>query len=209
MDRTAVILAGGTSQRFGNDKALIELAGKPLILHVIERIKEYVDEIIVCVRSDAQKSLYLQILSDRSKIAVDPESLPRCPLAGALTGLMNAHGKYSILLPCDTPFISSRLVDLLFNIANEVDAVIPRWPNGYIEPLQAVYGTKSALMAAEVSLKKGECRMQSMISLLKKVRYLSTLVVKEIDYKLLTFFNINTQLDLKRAEALMKGGILR
>ncbi|MEM2912718.1 MAG: molybdenum cofactor guanylyltransferase [Candidatus Bathyarchaeia archaeon] len=207
MERSAVILAGGASQRFGIDKALVELAGKPLILHVLERIEECVDETIVCIRSSAQISLYSQMLSGRSKIAVDPESFPSCPLTGALTGLMNAHGKCSILLPCDTPFISRRLVDLLFDIANGVDAVIPRWPNGYIEPLQAVYETKSALMAAEDALKKGEYRMQSMLSLLKRVRYLSTLVIEEIDYKLLTFFNINTQLDLKKAEALIKRGM--
>jgi molybdopterin-guanine dinucleotide biosynthesis protein A len=208
-DRSAIILAGGASQRFRTDKALIELAGKPLMLHVIERIERCVDEIIVCVRSNAQTSLYTQILSDKSRIAVDPEGSPQCPLRGALTGLMNAHGKYSILLPCDTPFISSKLVDLLFDIANGVDAVIPRWPNGYIEPLQAVYWTKSALMAAEGSIKRGEYRMQSMILLLKKVRYLSTLAIREIDHKLLTFFNINTQLDLKRAETLIKMGMLK
>lgn len=206
MDRTAIILAGGVSERFGADKGLVKLANKPLVLHVIERVRDLVDEVIISVKSNAQLSLYRPIISNCDKIVVDIEGFPVCPLTGALTGLMNSKGEYSILLPCDTPFISRSVVDLLFEIAVGVDAVVPRWPNGYIEPLQAVYKTSSALKSAKESLEKGEIRMQSMIFRLKRVRYLSTLVIEEIDRKMLTFFNINTPLDLKRAEALIKRG---
>ncbi|MBS7606801.1 molybdenum cofactor guanylyltransferase [Candidatus Bathyarchaeota archaeon] len=208
MDRTAIILAGGSSERFGADKGLVKLANKPLILHVIERVRDLVDEVIVSVKSNAQLSLYRPLMSNCDKIVVDMEGFPACPLTGALTGLANSGGEYSILLPCDTPFISRSVIDLLFEIAVGVDAVIPRWPNGYIEPLQAVYKTSSALKSARESLERGEIRMQSMISRLRRVRYLSTLVIGEIDQKMLTFFNINTPIDLKKAEALIKRGVL-
>jgi len=207
-DRTAIILAGGGSQRFGADKGLVNLAGKPLILHVIERIEDLVDEIIVCVRKDAQLPLYSQVLPKESKLVADIQGLPECPLTGALTGLMNAKGEYSIILPCDTPFASKRVISLLFEIAVGVDAVIPRWPNGYIEPLQTVYMTKSASEAAKRAINANNYRMQSMISLLKRVRYLSTIVIKEINPKMLTFLNINTPLELKRAESLIRKGLV-
>ncbi|MCX8170828.1 MAG: molybdenum cofactor guanylyltransferase [Candidatus Bathyarchaeota archaeon] len=206
MNRAAIILAGGISKRFGFDKGLVQLAGKPLILHVIERVQDAVDEIIVCVRSESQLASYMQALPNkfRVKVITDLKDLPSCPLAGAITGFVSASSEYTAMLPCDTPFISGKVIDLLFNIAVNVNAVIPRWPNDYIEPLQAVYRTRAALEASKKAIERGEKRMRSMISLLKSVRYISTIAIREIDPKMLTFFNINTPLDLRRAEAIIK-----
>ncbi len=204
MSRSAIILAGGDSQRFRTEKGLANLAGKPLILYVIERIQDIVDEVIICLKSNEQASLFSPIISDNCEIAIDEKNLPACPLTGALTGLKRARSKYSIILPCDTPFLSKKLIDLMFDIAIGVDAVIPRWPNGYLEPLQAVYRTRSTLEAAREALKKGEKRLRYMISLLRRVRYLSTLVIREIDPKMITFFNINMPIDLRKAEAIIK-----
>lgn len=207
-DRTAIILAGGSSQRLKAEKGLINLAGKPLILHVIERIEDLVDEIIVCVKTDTQLSLYSQVLPKKSKLVSDIQGFPEGPLTGTLTGLMNAKGKYSLILPCDTPFISKKVASLLFDVAVGVDAAIPRWPNGYIEPLQTVYMTKPALEAARRAINDNNLKMQSMISLLKRVRYISTIVIREIDPKMLTFLNINTPLELRRAESLIRKGLV-
>jgi len=202
-ERTGIILAGGTSERFGCDKGLLELAGKPLVLHVFDRIKNQVDEVIVIVGSAEQKRLYSKIFPSEIKIYIDAEK-ENCPLIGALTGYANANGTYSLLLPCDTPFISKDVVELLFEASFNVDATIPRWPNGYIEPLQAVYHTGSALSAAKKAVMNGKRRMRSMISLLHGVRYISTIVLREIDSDLLTFFNVNTLIDLKRAKSIIK-----
>jgi len=43
-----------------------------------------------------------------------------------------------------------------------------------------------------------------MIVRLRDVQYVSTMVLRQMDSKLLTFFNINTFGDLKRAESLLK-----
>lgn len=203
MDRTGIILAGGSSRGFSADKGLTNLANKPLILHVIERVQGLVDEIIICVRSSDHISLYGPIVPNGCKVIVDLEDFPACPLTGALTGLSNARGEYSLILPCDTPFISRKVIELLFEITIGVNAVIPRWPNGYIEPLHAVYKTERALESAGESLRRGEAKMQSMISRLGMVRYLSTIVIREINPNMLTFFNINTPMDLRRAETLI------
>lgn len=42
-----LILAGGRSQRMGTDKALVTLAGRPLVAHVIERLASQVDELVI------------------------------------------------------------------------------------------------------------------------------------------------------------------
>lgn len=199
LKRSAVILAGGFSKRFGRDKGLIQLAGKPLILHVLDRISRVVDEIVVVVSSEGQREKFESLLRGKTNTVVDQRGM-QSPLVGALTGFGNARGGYSLLLPCDTPFVSRQIASLLLDLCVNRSAVIPRSPNGYIEPLQAVYHTKSALIAAETALKEKKLDLRSMISYLKSVRYVSTMVLRQFDPKLLTFFNINTFEDLRKAE---------
>jgi molybdopterin-guanine dinucleotide biosynthesis protein A len=43
-----------------------------------------------------------------------------------------------------------------------------------------------------------------MVDKLRGVRYVSTLVLRQLDPELKSFFNVNTPLDLKRAEAMLK-----
>jgi len=203
LKNSAVILAGGFSKRFGQDKALIELAGKPLILHVLDRASKIVDETVVVVRSENQKGTFERLLGHRASVVVDRHEA-QSPLVGALAGFESAQDEYSLLLPCDTPFISSQVARFLLDICVNRNAVIPRWPNGHIEPLQAAYHTKSALTAAKNALEEGKLDLQSMIACLRGVRYVSTMVLRQMDTKLLTFFNINTFEDLKKAEFLLK-----
>jgi molybdopterin-guanine dinucleotide biosynthesis protein A len=198
-----VILAGGFSKRFGQEKGLIELAGKPLILHVLDRASKIVEETVVVVSSEAQKETFERLLSHKASVVVDRHKA-QSPLVGASAGFESARGEYSLLLPCDTPFASSQIMQFLLDLCINKSAVIPRWPNGYIEPLQAAYHTKSALTAAKTALEEGKLDLQSMIARLRGVRYVSTMVLRQMDTRLLTFFNVNTFGDLKRAESLLK-----
>ena len=198
-----MILAGGFSQRFGQNKGLIELSGKPLVLHVLDKALHIVDEVVVVVSSDAQRRAFSCALHDEVDVTVDKYE-KQSPLVGALTGFERVRGKHSLLLPCDTPFISNRVLSLLLDLCINRNAAIPRWPNEYIEPFQAAYHTQSALRAAETALEEKKLDMQSMILHMTRVRYISTLVLRQMDPKLLTFFNINTPEDLKRAESILK-----
>ncbi len=206
MKNSAVVLAGGFFKRFGQDKALIELNDKPLILHILDRTSKIVDETVVVARSENQKKTFERLLSHRASVVVDRYEA-QSPLVGVLAGFESVQGEYSLLLPCDTPFVSSQVARFLLDICVKKSAVIPRWPNGYIEPLQAVYHTKSALTAAKTALEEGKLDLQSMIAHLRGVRYVSTMVLRQMDTELLTFFNINTFEDLKKAESLLKCGL--
>jgi molybdopterin-guanine dinucleotide biosynthesis protein A len=95
-------------------------------------------------------------------------------------------------------------LQLLLELSVDKNAVIPRWPNCFVEPLQAVYCTKPALEAARDGLRSGEVRMQAMVNRLRNIRYVSTIVLEQLDPGLRTFFNVNTPLDLKKAEAMFK-----
>jgi molybdopterin-guanine dinucleotide biosynthesis protein A len=202
LKKSAVILAGGFSKRFGREKGLTELSGKPLIDYVLGKVSGVVDETILVVSSEVQKLRFVGVTGKKVNIVVD-ELETQSPLVGALTGFKHAKGDYSVLLPCDTPFLSSQIISTLLRLCINRHAVVPQWPNGYLEPLEAAYHTKSALKAAEAAAKCGELDLRSMISSLGEVKYVSTVVLRQLDPKLLTFFNVNTPEDLREAESIL------
>jgi molybdopterin-guanine dinucleotide biosynthesis protein A len=160
-----------------------------------------VDEVII-VTSNVTASKY-SALFPSIKIVTDEYDL-QAVISGALTGFRNAIGKYSILLPCDTPLVSGKVLSLLLTSAPGHDAVIPRWPNGHIEPLQAVYRTKIASKASMQCINEGKFKMSDMISKLNKVQHLSTLMIKQFNPTLSTFYNLNTTHDLEKIRELLK-----
>ena len=203
VDRSAIVLAGGFSSRFGQDKGVLELAGKPLIKHVVDVVDPLVNEIVVVTNSQERITKYADVVASDVQFVVDVFEA-RSPLIGALTGFGAAHGEYTLLLPFDTPFVSREVISLLFELGQGKAAVIPRWPNGYIEPLHAVYQTKLALEAAEKAVAEGKMQLRAFIEKLRGVRYISTIVIQQLNPELITFFNVNTPADLNKAMALVK-----
>ncbi|MCS7114277.1 MAG: molybdenum cofactor guanylyltransferase [Nitrososphaerota archaeon] len=203
MNKSAIVLAGGFSKRLGSNKGLTVLLGKPIIKYVLDAVDGIVDEKIVVVNSKALVEVFAKALGSNIRIVAD-KCETQSPLVGALTGFSEAYGKYALLLPCDTPMVSREVLALLLELCIGRNAVIPRWPKGYIEPLQAAYRIEPALEAAEQALNEGKLDMRSMIEKLRGIRYISTLVLQQFDPELKMFFNINTPMDLKKAEQLLK-----
>jgi len=198
--RSAIILAGGSSTRFNVDKATLELNGKPLLNHVIDAVEGLVEEIIVVTNTQTRANAYSKLVPSEVTFAVDVcES--KGPLVGALTGFEAAKGEYSALLPFDSPFVSREVLTLLFDCKA---ATIPRYTNQDIEPLHAVYHTKQALEAAKQALAENQFEVEAMVSKLRGVRYMSTMVIEQLDPDLKTFFIVNTPLDLKKAAVMFK-----
>ena len=193
-----LILAGGRSKRIKENKALIRLRGKPLLLHVVERVLDLTNEIIVAVRKNDELSAYTRILPPTITVVKDVVE-GKGPLAGILAGMKSMHSKYALVLPCDSPFIKKEVLMYLTRKAQKADAAIPQWPNGNIEPLHAVYKICSALTATETALEKGELFIRNMIKRLGKVIYVSTEEIRKLDPELITFFNVNGPEDLKVA----------
>ncbi|MDR0372488.1 MAG: molybdenum cofactor guanylyltransferase [Nitrososphaerota archaeon] len=199
MDRSIVILAGGSAIRFNNsDKGLFELNGKRLLNHVIDAVKGLAEEIIIVTSTQERADTYAKITSKKISFALDATEA-KGPLVGALTGFEAAQGDYTLLLPIDSPFVSKEVLALLFDLSPGKAAVIPRHTNMEIEPLHAVYNTEQALRATKETLAQNQFDMHSMIEQLRGVRYVSTLVIEQLDPELKTFVNLNTPLDLKKA----------
>lgn len=203
MDRSAIILVAGFQGTFSGDKGLLKLDNKHLLNRVVDAVKGIVDEVIIVTGSKKKADAYAEIFQSNARFVTDADASGE-PLVAALTGFEAAEGKYSLLLLFDVPFVSRDVVSLLFELCIGKSAVIPRWPNSQIEPLHAVYHTKQAWEAAKKALANNELDMNALISKMQGVRYISTLVIEQLDPDLRTFFNINTPLDLKKAMTMIK-----
>ncbi|MFB0562783.1 MAG: molybdenum cofactor guanylyltransferase [Candidatus Lokiarchaeia archaeon] len=202
-DSAVAILCGGKSIRMGADKGLVPLCGKPMLLYVLEVCGELFSEIFVVLGSNVNKS-YEGLIGDRARILKDKFPDINSPLVGAYTAFENCEDDYLYILSCDMPLVNTEVLRLMREVITTENAVIPRWPNGYIEPLHSIYRTKPSREAAKKALEENRRDIRSLLKNLDKVLYLSTNVIQQLDPKLETFFNVNTMNELKKAENRVK-----
>ena len=109
---TGVIIAGGRARRMnGLDKGLLELAGKPLVEHMLARLKPQVSAVMINTnRNHARYAAYGHVLvADKLKGYCGP-------LAGMYSALCAVHTDYMVTVPCDTPLIPDDLVQRMLMI---------------------------------------------------------------------------------------------
>jgi molybdopterin-guanine dinucleotide biosynthesis protein A len=198
---SALILAGGKGSRLGyQEKALLDINGEPLIAVIIKRLEKAVDNIIISVRDRAQGKLLDSNLSGLVKIsyrfAYDAYK-ETGPLAGILAGLEACGDDYCFVAACDMPFINEKVVKMLFKESEHYDAAIPRWDDGFLEPLHAVYRREPMICETKKAIEKGETVILAPVFKLN-VKYVPLDDIKKIDPELRTFININTYEDIKK-----------
>lgn len=111
MNISAVILAGGLATRMkGADKGLILLHEKPLVQHVIERLKPQVDEILINANREiaSYQAFGYPVLQDEVEDFLGP-------LAGFSLGLQHAKYDYVLTVPCDSPLLPPDLAKRLMS----------------------------------------------------------------------------------------------
>ena len=94
----------------GVDKGLVLLQNKPLIQHVIARLKPQVDEILINANREieAYEAFGLPVLKDENKEFIGP-------LAGFSLGLQHAKHDYVLTVPCDSPLLPLDLAERLLS----------------------------------------------------------------------------------------------
>ena len=203
-----LVLAGGQGKRIQQNKALLLLGGKPLLLHVVNNICNIVEEIVVVIGLRDNPKEYETFLPPEVNTVKD-QVFGKGPLMGILSGMRRMNSKYALISTCDSPFSRKELINYLITRAKDVDAVIPVWPNGNSEPLHAIYRISSAMSAAESAVNNDELLVLDMVKRLDKVVYVETETLKEFDHNLVTFFNINDSGDMIIAEKLYREEMLR
>lgn len=198
-----VVLAGGQSRRMGQDKALLDFLGQPLVRRIVERLEGVSPPVYVVApqhRRGALEALGLRVVADRFEQGG--------PLAGLHAGLAAAGDGYHFVVSCDQPFVEGGLVRYLLRRAQASlppqpgtgylapDAVIPR-VEGKLQVLHAVYHGRVAPVAERL-LRQGE---RSVRCVLERIRWVE---VAEAELAAFgdpgrLFLNVNTPDELRLA----------
>jgi len=159
-ERTAVVLAGGRSTRFGDeDKAVADLAGTPMIRRVVDRVAPVVDAVVVNCRAAQVSAIEDALAGAAVPVTFAEDDYPdEGPMAGMATGLRAVAGEYAFVVACDMPFVDAEFVDYLFDRAEGHDAAVPR-PDQWFETTHAVYRAAAMADACEAALDAGEARI--------------------------------------------------
>ena len=116
---SCIILAGGEGKRAGGaDKGLVSYENKPLIQHVIDRVRPQTDEIIISANRNID--LYNQYTDKVFSDSSDQSSgQHRGPLAGIAACLNHCKYEWALVVACDMPSLPDNLVERLSdNIQN-------------------------------------------------------------------------------------------
>ena len=195
MGYCALLLAGGKGSRMGfKEKALIDIDGRPLISYVIDALEKVVDNIIISVRDTQQGKVLGEFLPDY-KFTYDA-SENKGPISGILSGLEACEDEYCFIAACDMPFLDEKVIRMLFQQCEDYDATIPRWDDGFLEPLHAVYSTEPMIRETKKAIERDEKIILAPLSGLN-VNYVEIDDIKNIDPDLRTFMNVNTPEDLR------------
>ena len=196
-DVVAVVLAGGLARRMGGgDKALLHLAGRPMLGHILERLRPQVSGMALSANGDPARFAAFGL-------PVLPDAAPGGgPLAGVLAGMRwaaRAHpGAKLLSLPSDTPLLPPDLVARLLAVRLTTGAAIAcAASGGRRHPVVALWpaALADALAAALAEGERGVGRFAAAHGL-AAVEF----AAEPVD----PFMNVNTPADLAAAEALLR-----
>ena len=193
-----VVLAGGKSKRFGQDKNCVKLGSKTLLEHVLSKIIDKFDEIVIV-------SSYPLKIKATKKISIIPDCLKDFgPLAGVLSSMKwikenRKTYKWIATFPSDTPFFEESVIEeyktrvkesesnLFFVKSNEKrHNIFGLWSTDLLEILEEDLIKNNFRKVEEWANKIG----------------VEVINVKKKQYD--PFFNINTKKDLETAKNILK-----
>jgi len=133
----AFILAGGCSSRMGSDKALLELAGQPLLLRAACLFEPLVVSVTVIGDPVRYASLGLVVVPD--------DVFALGPLGGIATALRITSAEWNLIVGCDLPYLTTKWLEFLISraLSSRADALLPDSERGP-EPLCAMYHARCA-----------------------------------------------------------------
>ncbi len=188
------ILAGGKGSRLGFvEKPLLKVCGVRIIERIVSELRPS-EIFVVCSKNncDVYKKLSEELGFEVVVDAVNDFG----PCGGIYSALR--LGRDLVVVGGDMPFVKRDVVEYIYRTGKKLgcDALIPEWSDGKKEPLLAFY-SRSALSCFEKAVSRGERKIMLAV---KNARFLRVEELKKFDENLLSFFNVNTAQDLKRAE---------
>ena len=192
-----VVLAGGKSKRFGEDKSQVKLHGKILIDYILSEIMDQFSEILVVTNNPIR-------FKDSSKILTTKDFEEGLgPLGGILTAMkwikdQKKDYEWISTFPSDTPFFTNQELKIFYENIDIKKSKLFFIKNK--ETRHNIFGLWSLdlLKKLETDLQKGERKVEV---------WADTVGVETINIeyeKRDPFFNINTKEDLEKAYKIME-----
>jgi molybdopterin-guanine dinucleotide biosynthesis protein A len=183
-----VILAGGLGRRIGGAKAVVELAGHPLISYPLAALRGALRDVAIVAKPDTQLPSLPGVT-----VWIEPAT-PRHPLVGLTEALGLAGGRPVIVCAADLPFVTAELVKALAATDPAGAPAVLAASRGEIQPLLGCYQPGAADLLGRADA--GERR--PMLEILAAIRP-RVLEVEDPD----VLFNVNAPEDLLRAAAML------
>ena len=193
-----VVLAGGKSKRFGDDKTTAKLGNKTLLNHTIEKIEQSFHEILIISNNEINVSNKKNVFSTKDLIEGHLG-----PLVGVLSAMEwikknNKNYNWIATFPCDTPFFDQNLIDKIKNC--------PKNSSKKLFFLKS--GTRRHNIFGLWSLELKDILLEDINKGQRKVEEWANKIGSEIieinDENDYNFLNINTKEDLEKAKKKIK-----
>jgi molybdopterin-guanine dinucleotide biosynthesis protein A len=187
-----IILSGGLNTRMeGRNKAFLTIDGQTFLERIVETLSACCDEILLVTREPER-------YAGRNLRVVTDILTARSALTGIHAGLVHMQADFGLCVGCDTPLIKKRVLRMLMQSADrETDIVVPT-SGTYFQPLCAAYA-KGCASVIEDQLERGDFKIAHLFAQMR-VKNVPYAQFRAVDDKLVSFFNINTEDDLKRAQ---------
>ena len=192
-----VVLAGGKSQRFGQNKTQVKLKNQLLIDYILKEIVDEFKEVLIIANEPIKfiKSKNISIIKDyKSGLG---------PLGGVLTAMKwikenDKNYKWISTFPSDTPFFTKKELKYFYENVRVNDGKLFFIKNE--ETRHNIFGLWSLdlMEQLETDILKGARKVEF---------WANTIGVNIVNFKYKKpdpFFNINTKEDLKKAIEIMK-----
>jgi molybdopterin-guanine dinucleotide biosynthesis protein A len=185
---TIAILAGGQSRRMGTDKSFVNLRGKPLISHVLERVSILsLPTMLIANQQEPYRFLGLPIFGD---IIIGKGSL-----GGLYTALFHSSTSHTLCVACDMPCLNPSLISYLIDQCQDYDAIVPRIDN-LPQSFHAIY-RKTCLPIVAKQVEQGHLKVRDLYPLLNS-HFVDEEELRTVDPLLKSFINVNTPEALER-----------
>ena len=190
-----VILAGGKSKRFGQDKSEVKLGDKTLLEHTLHKIKSKFSKIIIVSNRKVLKNY--TIIED----CIDGQLGPLVGVLSAMKYIQKNNFSYNWVatFPCDTPFFDIYIIEEFFKVSKLNDSLLYFVKSK--EKRHNIFGLWS-LKLIEILEKD---IIQNNYRKVEKWANKAGVKIINVSYDGTDpFFNINTQEDLIEAEKILK-----
>lgn len=201
------VLAGGASSRMGKPKAGLILGGNTMLDRAVAAISPVSAGNVTAILPE---DLRIEGVDTNSfRVAHDFE-IPgtkqptRAPIVGLYSALKLSSAPWIAVLAVDLPFVTAELFEKLAEqIHDDVDAVVPVQPDGYVQPLCAFYRCGTVLRAIGRGSDGEDISLRSLLSKVR-TKHVPFSEIAELKDSEQFFLNVNTPEDLDQA-ALVSG----